>query len=428
MIKATFMPHPPLLVPGVGRGDEVPDTRLACQTVAGEIQNSNPDTLIVISPHSTSYQDYFHITPGTGASGDFARFGAKEITLSVAYDTELAEAIGRAAEQEGLPAGTRGRSDPSLDHGVTVPLYFIGTEIPIVRISLSGLKPSAHYRFGMCIQKAAAALKRRIAVVASGDLSHKLTPSGPYGFAPEGPEFDAFVRGCVQDSDFARLMSIDPVLAERAAECGLRSLFILAGTLDGQNARGKILCYEGPFGVGYLTASFSTGGDPYVNLARCCVESFVLTGKRAEIPAGLPAEMLNGRAGVFVSIKKRGSLRGCIGTISPMTESIAHEILDNSISAATRDPRFKPVTPAELSELHISVDVLCPPEPIDGLDKLDVKKYGVIVSSGQRRGLLLPNLDGVDTPEDQVAIARQKAGIRGGEPIELERFEVVRHT
>ena len=147
-----------------------------------------------------------------------------------------------------------------------------------------------------------------------------------------------------------------------------------------------------------------------------------------QVPEGLPAELTQRRAGAFVSIHKHGQLRGCIGTIAPTRESLAEEIIHNAISASTRDPRFYPVTPDELDDLEINVDVLGEPEEIRSEAELDVKRYGVIVSNGLRRGLLLPDLEGVDTVAQQVAIARQKAGIGAGELVKLQRFEVVRHT
>ena len=139
-------------------------------------------------------------------------------------------------------------------------------------------------------------------------------------------------------------------------------------------------------------------------------------------------DLLYRRAGVFVSIHKNGSLRGCIGTISPTCSSIAQEIAQNAVSASTKDPRFSAIRPSELDELEITVDVLGDTEEISSPDQLDVKRYGVIVSKGRRRGLLLPNLDGVDTVEEQISIALQKAGLDTDEEnFELERFEVVRH-
>ena len=137
--------------------------------------------------------------------------------------------------------------------------------------------------------------------------------------------------------------------------------------------------------------------------------------------------MCDYRAGVFVSIKKEGRLRGCIGTIQAVRQSIAEEIIENAISAASRDPRFSPVKTEELDWLTVSVDVLGDTEKIDSPDKLDVRRYGVVVTKGYKRGLLLPNLEGVDTVEEQIAIAKQKAGIGEHDKVELERFEVVRH-
>ena len=148
----------------------------------------------------------------------------------------------------------------------------------------------------------------------------------------------------------------------------------------------------------------------------------------AESLKALPTEMTGRRAGVFVSLKKDGRLRGCIGTIQAVCSSVAEEIIQNAISAVTNDPRFDPVEPYELKDLSISVDVLGARERISSPKELDAKKYGVIVTKGYRRGLLLPNLEGVDTVEEQIRIAKQKAGIGTEEGVVLERFEVVRHN
>ncbi len=167
--------------------------------------------------------------------------------------------------------------------------------------------------------------------------------------------------------------------------------------------------------------------SPYVRLARETVERYVSSGKRIDVPDYFPEEALTRRAGTFVSLKKFGQLRGCIGTISATEENIAKEIIQNAISASTRDPRFPPVSSSELKDLVYSVDILGDSEDIDSPEDLDVKKYGVIVSKGYKKGLLLPNLEGIDTVEEQISIAMQKAGIREGEKIRLQRFEVVRH-
>ena len=177
------------------------------------------------------------------------------------------------------------------------------------------------------------------------------------------------------------------------------------------------------------TAGMTEDVDPYVALARLTVETWVNEHRSADVPADVPEELLNQRAGAFVSLHAHGDLRGCIGTISATCPNVAVEIIQNGISACSRDFRFKPVRPDELDYLEYSVDILGDAEPITGPGQLDPKRYGVIVTKGWSRGLLLPNLDGVDTVEVQLAIAKQKAGIPIGDVnVELQRFEVVRHT
>jgi len=167
---------------------------------------------------------------------------------------------------------------------------------------------------------------------------------------------------------------------------------------------------------------------PLIDLARRTIEKYIREGQVMRPPADLPPEM-QGRAGTFVSLHDRlGELRGCIGTIEPTQPNIALEVIHNAISAATRDPRFPPVREQELDGLDVKVDVLCEPEPVSSMAELDPKRYGVIVQSGWRRGLLLPDLEGVDTVEYQVEIACRKAGIRPRDPKELYRFEVNRYT
>lgn len=294
---------------------------------------------------------------------------------------------------------------------------------------------------------------KNVVFIASGDLSHKVLDSGPYGYAPEGVEFDKQITEAMNSGDFLKFLTFTPEFTEKAAECGLRSCVMMAGALDGKTIESELLSYEGTFGVGYGIASFIPSGDnpkrkfldiyleqesrrldsikanenEYVKLARYSAEHFVRSGRRAKLPDDISKELLDQKAGVFVSLKKHGELRGCIGTIAPVTDSIAEEILRNAVSSCSEDPRFEPVLPDELPELIYSVDVLSPAEPIASPDMLDVKRYGVIVSSGRKRGLLLPNLEGVDTIDQQLSIAMQKAGICKGENYSLERFEVVHH-
>lgn len=459
MLGAIITPHPPVLLPEVGGGREreIAATDRAMRTAAETVAAWQPDVIIVSSPHTILYRDYFHIAPGDGAVGDMGRFGAPEVRIQASYDTLLREEIIRRAEAEGLHAGTLGQRDPELDHGVLIPLYYLrkaGVRCPIVRMGLSGFSPLDHYRLGKCVQNAVNALGRRAVFLASGDLSHKLKADGPYGYAPEGPHFDDAVTHTMASGDFLEFLTIDPALCERAAECGLRSFQVMAGALDGLAVEPQLLSHEGTFGVGYAIALFPVTGhddsrcyekdyllakndrlatrkaneDPWVKLARRSLETYVKTGQRLiSLPEDLPAEMTTQQAGAFVSLHKNGQLRGCIGTIAPTCENLAWEIVQNAVSACSRDPRFSPVRPDELDELEYSVDVLGAPEPVDSPAALDPKTYGVIVSCGGRRGLLLPDLDGVDSVEAQLSIALQKGGIRENETYKIERFKVVRH-
>ena len=448
---AVMVPHPPLIVPEVGRGGEkqIAGTTAAYRQAARFVIGLKPDTVILTTPHSVMYQDYFHISPGTAARGDLGRFGAGQVRMQVAYDQSLARAICLRAAREGFPAGTEGERDAALDHATMVPLYLLreaaGGDIPfqLLRVGLSGLPFATHYRLGQMMAQEAGRLGRRVAFVASGDLSHYLKSDGPYGLRPEGAQYDERLMDIMGRAAFDELLTMDDRLCERAGECGQRSFLIMAGALDGLRVRANALSYESVTGVGYGICTFLPEGEDagrrflngeaednlsaHVRLARQSYEYYVKTGKRMPRPEGLPDWLLKERAGCFVTLHKFGELRGCIGTIAPTQPCLADEIIHNAVSAAARDPRFPAVRAGELDDIDCSVDVLAAPEDIADESLLDVKEYGVIVTRGGRRGLLLPNLDGVDTVADQVAIARHKAGIGPDEPVSLQRFKVTRY-
>ena len=458
-VTAAFtVPHPPMIVPDIGRGSEaqIAATAAAYGKIADAVAALRPETIIISSPHSVMYADYFHISPGIRASGSFSDFGAGSVRFDEEYDTELVRETELAAEKHGFPAGTLGEKNPSLDHGSMVPLYFIRRKYTggrIMRIGLSGLPLTEHYRFGQIIREAVISLGRRVVYVASGDLSHKLQEYGPYGFAPEGPEYDRRIMDVLGRGAFGELFDFSEEFCDKAAECGHRSFVIMAGALDGESVSAEAFSHEDVTGVGYgVCAFYPKGGDssrhfldaylaerravldarrakcdPYVRLALSSLESYVTEHRKISVPDDLPPEMYSTRAGAFVSIHKHGQLRGCIGTVAPTCGSVAEEIIENAVSASAKDPRFDPITPDELEWLEVNVDVLGKPEYIDDKSMLDVKRYGVIVTSGSKRGLLLPDLDGVDSVDEQIAIAQRKGGIGEYETITLQRFEVVRH-
>jgi len=458
------VPHPPIMVPEVGgkEAERVRATQDALLELGRRIKDSGAETLVIISPHGPVFSDAVGIIITPRAAGDLRRFAAPDAAVNRPVDMELAEAVMREARaldlhtvgiDENLARRYRGVST-GLDHGFVAPLYWLergGADLPLLPVGMSLMPRDRLYAFGLAVRRAAERLGRKTALVASGDLSHRLTPDAPAGYHERGKEFDAEVVEAFRTGEVERLLALDKALAECAGECGLRSIIMMLGALDGRRFTSEVLSYEGPFGVGYMVAAVEPGepdeerrlldrliaqrrkavearreGESYiVRLARWSLENY-LRGEPPPDPGEIPPEFRR-PAGAFVSLKKDGQLRGCIGTVSPTRPTAAEEVMENAVSAGTRDPRFFPVDIDELDEIVYSVDILGEPEPVDGLDQLDPKRYGVIVSARGRSGLLLPDLEGIDTAEQQVAVARQKAGLLPDEPVKLQRFEVVRY-
>lgn len=464
------MPHPPVVVPSVGKGRELQASATidACRAVGRRIAEFAPETIVLISPHAPLFSDYVFVYDAPSLQGSLARFGASSVTYGVAEDEAFVAELGRAFAAEGITGGTpsprdleRLGIDCELDHGALVPLYFILSEYAkfrLVCLSPSDFDVSTTMRVGSIIARVARGLGRRACVVASADLSHKVTAESPYGMVPEGALFDHEVAEALRQGRPDRILRVDPPLRTAAAECGYTSIVMMLGSLgvgDGAPVSTELLSYEAPFGIGYCVArvertveegaalgdrdSDLAAGDGFsadspvkrramtptvswqATLASEVIESVVRSGK---IPPVTPRG--ERPAGCFVSIKKNGDLRGCIGTVAATTASLEEEIARNAVAACTEDPRFPPVATDELPSLSVSVDVLGPSEPVSEFADLDPKKYGVIVTSGFRRGLLLPDLEGVDTVEAQIGIACRKGGIDPKGKISVERFTVDR--
>lgn len=454
---AIIVPHPPLIIPKVGLGQEntIYKTIEAYHEAVKKVTEHKPETLIVLTPHGEAYADYFYIRPGKELSGNLKEFGSPDV-ISAVCDNELRDELCRICNVKGFPAGTLSHKHGEMDHGVYVPLYFVNqhyTDYKILCISTSGLSLREHYVFGMLINEAVENTGRNAAIIASGDLSHKLQNFGPYGYAKEGPALDRAMTDTMCSGCFNEFLEIDENIRQKGAECGLGSIAAMSGVLNKKEVDINFLSYEGPFGVGYAVSAYSVIGDDenrdflkiyddsriiklkelreaedeYVKLARNTLEHYIKTRRLMKMPSKLPEDMLNNKAGTFVSIKKHGKLRGCIGTLEPTTENMAMEIMYNAISAGTRDPRFPEIEEDELTELIYSIDVLFPPEPVEDLSELDPIKYGIIVSNEYKRGVLLPDLPEVDTVEEQLKIALSKAGIGKKEKYVVEKFEVARH-
>lgn len=462
MITYGFLsPHPPVLIREIGgaRCQELQATLEAMHGISRELLATEPECIVFLTPHGNVFQDCITYLNEERLEGDLGDFGQRNIRTSLPNDQELLESITELVAENGLEfigidaeIARRHNLNARLDHGILVPLYFLQQagmgELPILAISIGLLDNHELYQFGQLIQEASNRLGRRIAIVASGDMSHALKEEGPYTFNPDGPRFDQIVKQALSTGDFTTILQIPSQLRENARECGYPSLLILLGAMDGRQPDKIMLNYEGPFGVGYLTAGFQAGEEtgslmvllenqrnariaarragesPLVRWARLNLESSV---RHIQVPRidNETEFLLEQRAAAFVSIKKQGQLRGCIGTFLPSYKNLAEEIAHNALAAGQQDPRFSPVQERELAELEYSVDVLGRPESCTR-DELDPQKYGVIVTAGSRRGLLLPDLEGVDMVAEQLRIACQKAGISPLEAYSIERFEVQR--
>ncbi len=256
IIAGYMVPHPPIAVHEIGRGEEkkIQNTLDAFYKVADDIAALRPETIILTSPHADMYRDYFHISPGAGSEGDFGRFRAGQVHMTVRYDEDLVNEIVSASSFSVFPAGTLGEIHQELDHGTMVPLYFINqryTDYKLVRIGLSGRSLQDHWELGRIIRDCVGRTGRKCIFLASGDLSHCQKMDGPYGYRPEGPEYDNQLMEVMKKGDFAALTRFSENLLDESMECGHRSFTIMGGAFEGTKVESQMLSHEATFGVGY---------------------------------------------------------------------------------------------------------------------------------------------------------------------------------
>lgn len=459
-----IVPHPAILLPPIGKGEETKAaaTVAAYEQIAAEIAAKKPSTIVIISPHAPQFSDYFYLNEYPRLSGDFSAFGHRKLLLGRDNDQALVRRLYRMAQNNGIPAGTLELKhlkqyglDVALDYGITVPLAFIMAsydDFKLVPVSLSGFPPIDHYRYGAILAEVTAECDGDVVIVASGDLSHKLSEKSSYGYHASGPIFDETVLNCCRNSDGLGLLQIDQRLRDAAGQCGLESFTILLGTLEGEDFTGRVLSYEAPFGIGYMTASFESTGpsersllhafreqfaerqqhhiegesEP-VQLARRAIAYYLKNGRPLSAPADIPESLRGASSGVFVSLYKYGILRGCIGSLTATCSTLAEEIIAQAIYAATADVRFSPVRAAELPELTITVEFIEELEEISGPDELDPLHYGLYLERGRRDAVLLPDIADITTAKEQVEAARTKGGIHAWSRVKYTRFRTQRY-
>ncbi|MCR4908263.1 MAG: AMMECR1 domain-containing protein [Lachnospiraceae bacterium] len=406
LLAAFMVPHPPMLLPEVGKGREamLSETLRGYERVAERIASLAPDTIVISSPHGVAFPRYFNISTGETESGSLERFGAPGVRLEVPLDTIFSMQLAGNAEKAGIEAGAQGCREACLDHGTLIPLWFILQKYKsfrLVRIGRSGHPMSAWYALGMEIQAVSSELNRRTVFIASGDLSHKLKENGPYGFDPAGPEYDFRITGVMERADFGELFGFDAGFLKKASQCGHNSFAMLAGTLDSRPVRAEKLSYQDVTGVGYAICAFeplsdtpepsrafldkylkqereklkssgrTTPEDLYVRLAGKALEAFVLSGRRLwwdqlkqDFPN--PGEELSEDferlgedcPGTAVTLLKNGAERTRCGIPHRIPISLADEIIDLTITAGSEDPDFPPVRPEDLPGISCRVEIL----------------------------------------------------------------------
>lgn len=480
-LASYLMPHAPVFIEEVGGGQvrSVKKTIEAMREIALEIKQLNPDTIVIVSPHGPVFSDAISVYNQKEYYGDFRAFGDFVHSYSIEKDQAFLDNLIEVSDTNGgdfYPVDEaiflKYGYEPQLDHGILVPLHFILKEVPDVKVLALSYGTFSYQRLienGEIISKTVDALDKKVVFIASGDMSHALKDSGPYDYDVDGPKFDGLMEENIRSQMPWRIFNESSELIAHASECGLRSFALMMGLLKNIGYKSKVLSYEGPFGVGYLCASFLVDPEKepvewwhdfvrekrekqeqaravehhYVKFARAVIESRIksklppkldysygnlklyVSGKEIEFPDLIEAESL--KRATFVSIKNQGSLRGCIGTIHPAHKNMIEEIYLNAIHAATKDSRFYPVDISELDDLDISVDVLSEMVLVTDTNELNPKKYGVFIVSQGRSGVLLPDLEGIDSISEQLRIACQKGGFTVDELEEIYRFTVDRY-
>ncbi len=438
---AAYLPHPPILIPEIGNGEErsASETQEGFSKVIDEIKRSHPDVLILLTPHGSASHHLLAVNESDVYRGNFAAFGFPRLVLEASSEKALREQIVALGNRNKLSIIS---NKITLDHGALVPLYFLnkaGIDLPMVHISVGWSDLHEAYDTGVKLGSLCEAYEKNIVVIASGDLSHRLKENGPYGFHPKGPLFDEKIKEAFDTNQLGTLLDMGKDIIEEAGQCGLIPFIIATGMLNEYHLNTTCFSYQNPYGVGYLCGFAAIEVElqhhPAVLLAKEAMKQYIEEKVVLDVESfiqKLPDDPfitrgLKEKAGAFVSIHSRGNLRGCIGTIESVHDNLLQEIVANAIEAATRDPRFHPIHENELDELYIKVDEMGPLEQVQSMEELDVQEYGVVVESGYRRGLLLPALEGVDTVEQQISIACQKAGINLSEKYQLSRFKVMRY-
>lgn len=446
---AVLMCHAPIVIPAIagGRAVNCRTTTEAMRETARALVAHEPALIVLISPHAPRRPRSVGITFDRTLSGDFARFGHPQVALDLPGAPGAAELIAHKARAAGI--ATHALPGRALDHGSMVPLFFVheaGYRGAVVVTSLPYPGTEIESALGHALHEAARESVQRWAILASGDMSHRLTRDAPAGFAPRAREFDRSFARALRHGDLRSAIDTDPELLELAAEDVVQSTAVAAAAVQYRSHGTRVFAHEAPFGVGYLEAllfsqnlerarlderersTLDSGGrvaldappDTLIEIARAAIGHALR--KESYTPPTLASPWHDARA-VFVTLRSPiGELRGCIGRTQPRFAILSEEVADCAVSAATRDARMPSVGSDELASLDVEVSLLSELERIENLTQLDPARYGVVVEQGALRGVLLPGVDGIENVEQQLSIALRKAGITAHGGYHVSRF------
>ncbi|OJV62668.1 MAG: hypothetical protein BGO41_15730 [Clostridiales bacterium 38-18] len=478
LLKGYLMPHAPAFIDSIGEDQlhQVSSTRSAMYKVAEEIAQLRPDVIIVISPHGPIFSDAIAIYDQNTYFGNFKAFGEYNLNYHFEKDTTFInsfKAFNKSEQGDFYCLNERQfkefNTPEALDHGVLVPLHFISQRYNDFKLVAMSYGTFSYYRLmknGELLSDFISQTNKRVVVIASGDMSHALKDSGPYAFHEDGRKFDQEMQKQLQANKPYEVFKLPRDIIENAKECGLRAYALLMGMLNLYKLNTVMYSYEAPFGVGYLVASLEIlneskvdeverlsefykqrhaelrkNEDDLVTFTRRVIEAYTITGKRPIVSfkddritindlvvrSNRFKQMSQIERGCFVSLNIEGSLRGCIGTIAATEQNVIYEIAKNAVSACSKDSRFSPVTIDELDSIEVKVDILSELNPVLNINQLNPRSYGIVVRKGYMQGLLLPNLDGINTVEQQLEIASSKGGFTVDEIEEILYFSVDRY-
>lgn len=449
-----ILPHTSFLIPFIGgrKREHLARTAHGFDCIGKELTKNSPETVVLIAPHGVTFSNSIYMPDNKKLKG-VLQFTRLYKPLSYNNDVELVYKIMEAAQRRNVSSGPVApevlreyKLSKKLSYGTTVPLYLQRKCIDncsLVSVGISNLSVEDHYAFGQAILEAVRSSEKKVALIASGELSHRLEgtiENTPLGISQRGKEFDETIVDAFQKNDPLKVLSINQSLRDSAGECGLDAFHILLGTLDEYEIDCTVHSYEAPFGIGLMTATIKPGQhveksiiNTYkvqarsltaekqkreslqVKLARKAIDHYLTYKKVMDVPNSSFCDMGTQKSGVYVSIKREGKWQGCMGTDCPTKNTIAEEIIHNAITSAFNDPRFEPIKKGELEEATIEVIQIGDLEKIDDPERVNPNNYGLVVANKRKNpnkyGLILPGISGIETGAELYRAAMIKAGM-----------------